>query len=179
LDLKNDLPSKRNALKLLTESGCSQQVIVHCRAVESLALKIARGCKKDGIRINIKLIQIGALLHDIGRSKTHGVNHVIEGARIAKSLNLPISVISIIERHAGGGIAIDEAKKMGWPAKTYLPQSTEEKIITYADKLIDGTQKVNIEQSIEKLARKLGDNHSTIERVRKLHKEFSKYIFEK
>ena len=170
------LPSTQMALKLLSRSGCSSRVIAHCKAVSALAVQIAKACEKKGLSVDIKLVQVGALLHDIGRSKTHGVDHVVVGAEIAKSLNLPEPIVSIIERHAGGGITIDEAKRLGWPVKSYLPQTLEEKIANYADKLIEGPRRVQIERTIKKLSRELDEAHPSIKRVKKLHEEFSSLI---
>jgi len=164
------------ALKLLSQSGCSSKVIAHCKAVTALAVQIAKACKKKGLNVDIKLVEVGALLHDIGRSKTHGVDHVVRGAEIARSLNLPEPVVFIIERHAGGGITLDEAKKLGWPIKSYLPNSLEEKIVTYTDKLIEGLRRVPVERTIKKLSMELGKKHSSVARVKKLHEEFSSLI---
>jgi uncharacterized protein len=168
------LPSERMALKLLRESGCSRRVINHCKAVEKVATEIAEACKNRGLNVDMELVQIGALLHDIGRSKTHSVHHAIVGAEIARSLNLPEAVISIIERHVGGGITTEEAENLGWPAKSYVPQTLEEKIVTYADKLIEGSERVSIEQTIEKFSRKLPP--SSIAGMRKLHEEITLLI---
>jgi uncharacterized protein len=174
--VSKELPSPQMALKLLSQSGCSRGVIAHCKAVTALAVQIARACEKKGLNVDVKLVEVGALLHDIGRSKTHGVDHVIRGAEIARSLNLPESVVSIIERHAGGGITVDEARKLGWSIKSYVPKSLEEKIVTYADKLIEGRRRVPVERTVKKLSRELGKNHSSVVRIRKLHEEFSSLI---
>ena len=171
--MNEELPSPETALKLLTQSGCSRQVVRHCKAVTKLAVQIAENCKKKGMNVDIQLVQVGALLHDIGRSKTHSVDHVVEGAKTAKSLGLPDPVVSIIERHAGGGITKSEAERLGWPNRCYVPQTLEEKIVSYADKLIEGSRRVKIERTVQKLSRDLGDNHSAIERVKRLHREFS------
>lgn len=166
------LPTRKEALSFLVKAGCSPGVIRHAKAVAALAVKIAEACRKKGLKVDIQLVEIGALLHDIGRSKTHSVDHVIEGVEIAKSYGLPDSVVSIIERHAGSGISKDEAKKLGWPVKDYVPQTLEEKIVTYADKLIEGLKIVQIEQVLEKFSR---DNlpQSSILRMKRLHEEFS------
>ena len=144
--------------------------------VATIATEIAEASQKRGLNIDIKLVRIGAILHDIGRSKTHTVNHVIIGAEVASSLGLPKPVVSIIERHAGSGISIKEAKKLGWPVKSYIPQTLEEEIVTYADKLVEGGRKVPIERSIKKLSRELGETHPSIRRLRELHREFSHLI---
>ncbi len=170
------LPSAQEALRFLSESRCSPQVIKHCKTVATIATEIAEACQKRGLNVDAKLVRIGALLHDIGRSKTHTVNHVIRGAEIAKSLGLPKPIISIIERHAGGGISTEEAKRLGWPIKSYIPQTLEEKIVTYADKLVEVGRKAPIERSIKKLSRELGEAHPSIRRLRELHIEFSRLI---
>lgn len=173
--MSKSLPSRQAALKLLEISGCSNQVISHCVAVMQLAIDIAKECEKKGMNVDIQLVQIGALLHDIGRSKTHNINHVINGAEIAESFGLAKSIVSIIERHAGG-ITIDEARKLGWPIKNYLPQTIEEKIVTYSDKLIEGTRRVKIDRTIKRFSIELGSMHPSIKQLKKLHSELSGYI---
>jgi len=165
------LPSREQALKLLHESKCSVKVIKHCRAVTKLALEIAEACREKGLNIDLELVEIGALLHDVGRSKTHTVNHAVVGVEIAKSAGLPEPVISIIKTHVGGGITVSDAEKLGWPKDVYVPITLEEKIVSYADKLIEGSKRVPIEITIKKLSRELkGD---AAERVRKLHEEIT------
>ena len=111
--MSEKLPSREQALQFLRQSGCSRNVMKHCEAVAELAVEIATACKERGLKVNSELVEIGALLHDIGRAKTHSVHHAIIGAEIAESLGLPKTVISIIKRHVGGGITAREAKKLG------------------------------------------------------------------
>jgi len=169
--VNEELPSSQTALRLLSEAGCSKRVIAHCKAVSALAVKFAEACEKKGLDVDVNLVEVGALLHDIGRSKTHGVNHVIVGVEIAKSLNLPESIVSIIEHHVGGGITAEEAKELGWPVKDYVPTTLEEKLLTYADKLIAGSRVVPIEKTLLNLSRELGENHPAIDRIIRLHEE--------
>jgi len=169
--VNNKLPSPQTALKLLQEAGCSKRVIAHCKAVSALAVKFAEACKKNGLDVDVELVEVGALLHDIGRSKTHGVDHAVVGVEIAESLDLPESVVSIIERHIGGGIAAEEAKDLGLPVKDYFPATLEEKLVAYADKLIAGSRVVPIERTLEQFSRKLGEHHSAIDRIIRLHEE--------
>jgi uncharacterized protein len=169
--VNDKLLSKKMALSLLSKCGCSQRVIDHCKAVSNLAIKLAILCKKKGINVDLELVEIGSLLHDIGRSKTHGLTHAVVGVEIAKSLNLDDSIVSIIERHIGGGIDHVEAKNLGLPIKDYFPITLEEKIVAYADKLVAGCTVVPLERTIKQFSRKLGENHPAIERIEKLHQE--------
>jgi uncharacterized protein len=168
------LPSREQALQLLREHQCSAKVINHCKAVTKLALENANALKERGLKIDSELVEVGALLHDIGRSKTHTVHHAVVGAEIAKSAGLPDPVISIIKRHVGGGITASEAKKAGWPEDVYVPITLEEKIVSYADKLVENAKRVPIEIPIEKLSKELKSDAA--ERVRKLYEEITNLI---
>ena len=146
------MPTRREALSLLAKAGCSPNVVGHCESVSAFAVKIAKACEEKGLKVNVSLVEISALLHDIGRSKTHSVDHAMISGEIARSLGLPKSVIFVIERHAGGGISKEEAKKLGWPIRNYLPKTLEEKIVCYADKRVEGLRIVPIEQTIQAYA---------------------------
>jgi len=163
------LPSRGQALRILRQSGCPKNVVKHCEVVAELAMEIGEACQKKGLNVDLELVEIGALIHDIGRSKTHSVHHAVIGARIAKSVGLPEEVQAIIKRHVGGGITAREAAKLGWPKDVYVPQTLEEKIVSYADKLIEGSRRVPIERTMENFAQELPP--SAVERVRRLHEE--------
>ncbi len=169
--MSEELPSSEAALKLLFYCGCSKRVIKHCKAVSALAVKFAKTCARKGLVVDVNLVEVGALLHDIGRSKTHDVTHAVVGMEIAKSLHLPQSILSIIECHIGAGIKADEAEKLGLPIKDYFPVTLEEKLVAYADKLIEGSHVVSIERTIEQFSKTLGHGHPAINRITRLHEE--------
>ena len=147
----------------------------HCEAVAKLAVETAEAFQKKGLDVDVALVEIGALLHDIGRSKTHTVDHAIVGAEIVKSAGLPDPVVSILKRHVGGGITGEEAKKLGWPTDdVYIPLTLEEKIVSYADKLIASGKRVPVERTIEQLSREA--KPEAARRVRKLHEEIVELI---
>ena len=77
----------------------------------------------------------------------------------------------VCESHIGGGITKDEAAELGLPAKDYLPRTLEEKVICVADKLIHGTKKAGIGETLEKFRKRLGAGHPSVERIAKLHEE--------
>jgi uncharacterized protein len=167
--VSEQLPTREQALRFLVERGCRENVVRHVEAVSALAVEIAEACRKKGYNVDVHLVEVGGLLHDIGRAKTHSVHHAVLGANIARSLGLPEPVISIIKRHVGGGITAREARKLGWPKDVYVPLTLEEKIVSYADKLIEGSRRVPIEVTIEELSKDLPP--TAIERLWKLHEE--------
>ena len=160
------IPNPGQCLRLLREAGCSEDVIDHCKAVRRVAVRIAKKA-----HANIQLVEAGALLHDIGRSKTQGILHGIEGAKLAKELGLPESIVNIIERHLGAGIPKEEAIALGLPPKDYMPITLEEKIVAHADNLIDNDRERPIEKEVEKALQKGHTMHA--QRLIELHKELS------
>lgn len=174
--MSRSLPSEETALRLLKDVGCSKSVIEHCKTVTHLGVKIAEGCRRKGLEVDVNLVRIGALLHDIGRARTHDVDHAIVGARIAKEHGLPLHVLSIIERHIGGGISKEEAERLGFPKKSYIPISIEERLVAYADKMVVGSTTIPIRVVVERLLR---DSHipaASIERLMRWHEEFHSYL---
>lgn len=160
------IPDNDTCLLLLRRQECSEKVICHCQAVRDVALAIAKRTHAD-----IRLVEAGALLHDIGRSKTHGIFHAVEGARIARSLQLPEPLVLIIERHIGAGLSKEEAKKLGLPQNEYIPQTLEEKIVCHADNLIDNYHRQPIEKEMERALREGHKEYAA--RLVALHKELS------
>ena len=157
-------------IELLEKENTPENVIEHCKAVYEKAMKIAANFDN----VDEDLIRKGALLHDIGRSRTHGITHAIKGVEIARTYGYPDDVLNIIERHIGAGITADEAVKLGLPEKSYVPQTLEEKIVAHADNLISGTKEVDIDFVIEKWRRSIEDSDDNIERLKKLDDELIK-----
>jgi len=172
----NKVPTREEALRLLERTGCSSSVIEHCKAVTSLALKLAEQLADSGVGVNMSLVEAGGILHDIGRSKTHDVSHGYKGSQIAKALQLPDELVRIIERHVGAGIPTSEAVGIGLPERDYIPETLEEKIIAYADSLIDSNRRESFEASLANFSRMLGRGHPAVERFKKLHTEMSKLM---
>jgi uncharacterized protein len=69
----------------------------------------------------------------------------------------------------GGGITAREARKLGWPRDVYVPLTLEEKIVSYADKLVEGSRRVPIGVTIDELSKELPP--PAIERLWRLHEE--------
>ena len=163
------------AIRLLREAGCSQDIIEHCQTVAEYACEIAEQYnKKHGRHDNpapadIELVTIGALLHDIGRARSQKIKHVVIGAKIARSLKLDERIVRIIERHIGAGIPKHEAAQLGFPEGNYMPETIEEKIVAHADNLVDGSTRISIGERIKRMKRRRF-KRNVIRRMVKLHK---------
>jgi uncharacterized protein len=163
----------------MKKNGCSNGVIEHCINVTKVALRIANVFKAKGYKVDVKLVEAGALLHDIGRGQTHGIEHGVVGGQTARKLGMPMELAHIIERHVGAGLTVDEARRNNLPRGSYIPETLEEKIVCYADKLIEGAHEVGIDSTIENFAEELGVDHPAIKRLKDLHAEMTAVINEK
>lgn len=162
--------SRERILRILREVGCSSDVVRHSRAVAEESLKIAKKIDANGYQVDLKRVELGALLHDIGRSRTHGVDHGVEGSQILLEMGLE-DFTGFSENHLGAGIDAREAKEIGLPEKNYLPASLEEKIVTYADNLLKSHRAISYQEALNELKEELGPRHSGVRRFEELHKE--------
>ena len=128
---------------LLARAGCGEPVIAHARAVTALALEFAENPVVDR-----DLVLAGAMLHDIGRGTSHGIDHAQRGAALARSLGVDPSVVSIIERHIGAGLTADECSVERLLPRDCMPRTIEEKIVADADNLIHWKRPGSIERTL-------------------------------
>ena len=166
------LPNSDFAFDLLKILKVSYHVRRHSLKVAEKALEIAE--KINDKDIDKDLIEIGGILHDIGRSKTHDFKHGIIGADILKERGFSKRLSRICETHMLGGLDNEDAKQVGLPEGDYMPLTLEEKIICLADKYIAGTKDVSIEQRFEKWFSKYGKTQILIkakERIDAIQKE--------
>jgi uncharacterized protein len=120
--------------------------------------------------VNLELVEAGALLHDSGRCRTHGIAHAVEGFRLVRGREIEPEVAEIIKRHIGAGISKEEAKELGLPEDDYFPRSLEEKIVAHADNLVKGTNRITIQERLE-LMRKKNVPEYIVQRVKRLAEE--------
>ncbi|KAF5414541.1 MAG: Ribonuclease Y [Candidatus Methanogaster sp.] len=113
--------TSKDTLHLLHKAGCPPDVIAHAHAVAKYALEIAeRYNARHRNHADIELVITGALLHDIGRARSNGVDHAVAGAEIAQAFGLDERIVRIIKRHIGAGIPKEEAERLGLPREDYL-----------------------------------------------------------
>lgn len=171
-------------ISLLRKTGVSEDDIRHCIKVAEKALEIAL---RTGAKLNMKLVGRGALFHDLGKAQTHAIAHGGIGAEIGRDLGLPKEVIDIMEKHIRGGLTEEEARELGLPVKDYALKTLEEKIIIYADRLVDiitdGIVEIKSEMEaegrFEEILRqypKYGKNEKTLNRYLGYHEEIQKLM---
>jgi uncharacterized protein len=162
---------------LLRKAGMTDEDIQHSLLVTRKALEIAHRTGED---LDLELVGRGALFHDLGKSKTHGIEHGKLGAEMGRELGLPESITAIMEKHIRGGLTENEAVELGLPVKDYRLRKPEERIVIYADRLVDiiadkvVTTEDQAEERFEEILStdiKYGKNDITLKRYLNYHKE--------
>lgn len=165
------LPDAAACRALLRQMGAGEDIIAHTDAVARVALPIARALAGRGHPVDLDLVVAGAHLHDIGRARTHGLDHATVGADMVRTQGLPEALALVVERHTGGGIDADEARRLGLPARDYTPRTLEEKVVCQADNLVDNVARQKVQ---EELAHLRGRGlHHVAAKIEALHRELS------
>lgn len=168
------LPSPPDCRRLLRGAGCPPDVVAHAGLVARLARTIAERLHARGHACHVDLVVAASHLHDIGRSRTHGLDHASVGAEILRARGLPEALVRCVERHTGGGIDPEEARALGLPVRDYTPRTLEEKVVCQADNLVDGTRRQKLQDELDHL-RGLGFEPAAA-KVEALHRELSALI---
>lgn len=116
----------------------------HSRDVADMALAIAD--RHPELHIDRQFLEEGAMLHDIGifltdapgiycTGKDPYIRHGIDGAELLRREGYPLHA-RVCERHTGAGITLKqiEEQQLPLPRQDFLPETTEEQLICYADK---------------------------------------------
>ncbi len=166
------IPNAQQALVLHRKYGSNERTIAHCQASARVSKLIAEAAAARGNAVNTEAVGAGALLHDIGRSQTQLVNHGDVGAQILEKEGVDGIVVEIVRRHVGAGISAEEAAALGFPQGDYIPRTLEQKIVCFADKMLDGEKARPFDEEVKRFVKKGHDVH----RLRKLKGEFEPFL---
>jgi len=126
-------------------------------------------------------------LHDLGKAKTYGMEHGEIGAKMSEELGLEEEIRQIILKHIRGGLTAMEAEELGLPVRDYTLRTPEEKIIIYADRMVDIYTDGIVPDANEAMAEsqfaeilktypKYGKNPATLQRYLALHEEIQGWM---
>lgn len=173
---KSDLTHKK-CVALLKEHEVPRIIFLHSRKVNAISMLIASKLKEKGIDINLHLVDMGSLLHDIAKHKTikiekeHGyrVRHTIEGYNILITKGYPFEA-RVAFMH-GLDIINDKFALKRW----------EDIIVYYADKRVNKDKVISLDERLLYLKRRYGKISNKvlniIKSVEKPLKELEKQIF--
>lgn len=170
---------EKRAIEILRKHSTSEKdfkiVLAHSKAMQKIALDIARKVNKAGKRkADAQFIRAAAILHDIGRFEYPPwkcpVRHGVAGEQILKKEGLGRKYQRVCSTHLGAGITAADVRrqKLPIPAKDYMPRTVEEKILCYADRRVKLTRPIRIGTELKRAA-KYGK--AAVERLQKLHDE--------
>jgi len=125
------------AALILKKLDVPPEVVLHSENVARIALAVARKVAARGKKVDFPRVRDGALLHDVGRARTHGPKHAVVGFEMLRKAGVSVNVACFAKTHSLGGLTRGEAEGMGLPVEDTLPVSIEERIVCYADKIAD------------------------------------------
>lgn len=123
------IPTDKTCKQLWEDMGLADDLKKHLSAVANLAVKIGTELNKKGYSLNLPLIEAAALLHDIEKGTP---DHAIVGAKTLAALGFT-ELVPIVKLH------------MRLPTG-FQPEISELTVVFLADKLILGSQPVNLEK---------------------------------
>jgi uncharacterized protein len=168
-----EIPNFNEYLTFLTER-CEKNVVLHSIAVADYVYDFGIKLLNKKYDFDLNTAVLGAILHDIGRSKSHNIDHGIIGSEILLKNNFNEKYAKIAERHIGAGISRKEAEDLNLPKKDYIPKTLEEKVIANADNLVSGHIRVDIGFVIDKFKKRT--NNEVSNKVYALYLEINKLI---
>jgi putative nucleotidyltransferase with HDIG domain len=148
-------------------------IVRHSQLVTDVAMLIAGKLNSGGERLDLALVEAGALLHDI--TKTMSIqtneNHAKTGGELLISLGYP-SVANIVRQH----ICLD--------SNSFAPDAvTEAEVVNYADKRVKHEEVVDIEDRfqdvIDRYVKKLPGLQARFKQVQRETQLLEQKIFSK
>jgi uncharacterized protein len=146
-----------DALKLLSRYGGDSPWVRHCLAVSRVADRVASLIARNHV-IDARLLTVGALLHDVGRYKTHDpVLHGVEGYRLLSDLGHEREAF-ICASHIFCGMPRHEAVLYGLPEKDFLPRTLEERLIPLIDGVVELDRPTTVEARVKSINKRYQNN---------------------
>jgi uncharacterized protein len=120
-----------------------QSVYTHCQIIAEIAADLLQ---KKPQSVDLKLVEAGCLLHDIGvyklyrpdgvKDRSAYISHGIIGDDILKNEGIDERICKIASHHTGVGLTKEDIIKSGLdiPHQDYVAETIEEELVMYADK---------------------------------------------
>jgi len=123
-----DIPTEAECEALLSIYCVTPQIVAHSRAVADVASELAAGLNQRGLNLDLALVRVGGLLHDIAKG---AADHANAGAALLRAMDFE-RVAAITAFHTG--------------AEALPAQIDETEVVFLADKIVRGASRVGIEE---------------------------------
>ena len=166
-------------IDLLRKAGLSENDIAHSVKVAEKALEIAGRTNR---KLDMELVGRGCSCFMIWVKPRHMRSNMGNWELKWGWRWVCPTITAVMEKHIRGGLSTEEAVELGLPVKDYTLGSPEERIIIYADRLVDIitdgivalSGEKEAEERFEEILRnfpKYGKNDTTLERYLNYHRE--------
>ena len=152
------IPSREWTLGLMHEKSMPPHIIRHSKTVRLAAVCVAALLKKAGFRIDRRLVDRAALLHDICKAESllKGGDHALMGRRLMEKLGYP-RIGEIVGQH----IRLESL------------EVNEAMVVNYADKRIMHDRVVSLQKRFIDLMDRYGKNEQSMQRILKHYEDAS------
>lgn len=164
---------REDAFRLLKEHRMPKNILEHSLFVNKVAMYLARRLKENGVDINLEVVDIASLLHDLDKiyeiERKDVYRHGKTSYKILKDLSPEVA--KIVKKHTLGEIL-----------KRNSIKTWEEKIVFYADKRV-GDKIVTLGERYDYLRKKYGSKSNKImeiiNKTEPLVKKLEREVFNK
>jgi len=151
------------ALRLLYQYGNEAAWTRHCVAVSRVAARIAEIIAPK-CAIDTDYLKVGALLHDIGRYKTHDpILHGVEGYRLLMGLGHCREAF-ICASHVLSGMQGAEAVLHGLPDQDFIPETLEQRLVPLIDGMVEFDRPTTLERRFASISARYQGNEVFLQR---------------
>ena len=164
-----NIPTQKECYSLIHEMGMMDHIVDHSEQVCRVAVCLAEKLSYQGIGLNLELIRVSALLHDITKTRSFKTreNHAETGGKFLQERGFN-EVGHVVAQH----VKLDTYVASGSPM--------EAEIVNYADKRVLHDQIVPLTDRLAYILERYGDSMESRERILGLwgkSKELEKKIF--
>jgi len=146
------LPRLADCMAWLQRESVSAGLLAHIQAVAALAYQMALWLRAAGEAVDPLLAQRGGLLHDLAKLSPGEKDHGERAAEILLSRGQP-ALAEITRRHLLHRVL----------TAAEAPRTWEEKLVYLADKLVEGSRVVTLDERLSSLHRRYPRNTASID----------------
>jgi uncharacterized protein len=155
------IPSRETCLSLMEQYGMLPNIKEHSFQVARIAVYLGKNLMAQFPKLNLDLVEAGALLHDIAKTETlkNRGNHALIGEEMVRALGFD-RLARIVAQH----VRLEDAYfHNGWVDEVVL--------VHYADKRVRHDEIVDLEERFEYLVETYGRSPEAVERIQALYQD--------
>jgi uncharacterized protein len=153
------IPDREECSRLMERYGMLDNIVAHSLEVSKVALFLSEELNRKGQRIDVRLVEAAALLHDIAKTVCLRTkeDHTHAGYCLLKEIGYD-RIGEIVAQHV-------------WLQKEGNPDSvSEEEVVNYADKRVRHDQIVSLDERFVDLRKRYGKDSKSIAYLERMEK---------